>query len=216
MENTVNDDNSDLQPIRIDPFVVGFVDEVNGPASREVPEYSPTRAELLELAKYWEFIFLDTEYFVCATGQVGSSEMRLARYAERRVARVVDLLGDKAIQAVCEIRYGFAKGIGSRNWAEFREYLGSGGPYWEEREEFLARLQEADPYRHPNLTRLKLILLALRMMVLALLPRARWIDGGSRPWDAYEYMPWWNRVAGAFRCQPPYDPQKRADFYPPF
>ena len=118
--STVNADNVDLQPWGC----VGFDDIVNGPGAREVPDFLPTRTELLELAKYWELISLDTEYFVFATGQTGSTEIRLIPYAERRVARIVELLGDDAVKAVREVRNEFAKRVTTPTWEDFRRYLG--------------------------------------------------------------------------------------------
>jgi hypothetical protein len=202
----INADNMDLQPLFVGPFVVGHVDNVNGPGAHEVPEYLPTRAELLEVLKYWEFTFLDTEYWVFTMSCDGSTEMRLGRYAKRRSERIVTLLGDDAVKAVCEVRYGFAKGVGAKHWKEFCEYLGADGPTW---------IQEADPYRHPELTRFKLVMLAFRMIALAFLPPNRWRDG-CRPWDIYEYDPWYQRVSAAFRKSPPYDPKKMPHFDPPF
>ena len=206
MSSTINADNQDLQATCVGPLVVGFVDKVNGPAAGEVPGYMPTKAELLELVKYWESTFLNTEYYVFATGQYGGTEMRLSPYAERRVDRILELLGDDAIKAVCEIRFGFAKGVGPRLWKQFCGYLGAEGPDW---------FPDSDPYPHPELTRLKLILLAVRMMALAFLPSEPWRDGCTRPWDIYEYLPWPQRVMAAhgtagFKRVPPTKSTRRS------
>jgi hypothetical protein len=45
-----NADNADLQPLAGPNFRIGLVDKVNGEGAREVPEFIPTRAELVELA----------------------------------------------------------------------------------------------------------------------------------------------------------------------
>jgi hypothetical protein len=119
---TVNADNRDLQPSA--GGLIGFVNEVNGPGAREVPEYTPTTAELLELIKYWELKFLDTEYFMFEHSQAGSREIRLGPYAARRVARIIELLGDEGEKGVRGVRDDFAKSVGSSNWEEFCRYRG--------------------------------------------------------------------------------------------
>jgi hypothetical protein len=124
MSDTVNADNLDLQPLCAGGFTIGFVNEVNGPGAREVPQYTPTRAELLELIKYWESKFLVTAYFMFAHSQAGSVEIRLGPYAERRVARIVELLGYEGEKGVRGVRDDFAKRVGSSNWEEFCRYLG--------------------------------------------------------------------------------------------
>jgi hypothetical protein len=76
------------------------------------------------LIKYWESKFLDTEYFMFEHSQAGSREIRLGPYATRRVARIVELLGDEGEKGVRGVRDDFAKSVGSSNWEEFCRYLG--------------------------------------------------------------------------------------------
>ena len=124
MSNKSNKDNLDLQPSYAGNFVIGFVDEVNGPGAREVPEFKPTRAELLELIKHWELIFLDTKFFVFWSHEIGSTEKRLGIYAARRVNRIIELLGDDAVKAVQEVRKNFAERVGSPSWEDFCTSVG--------------------------------------------------------------------------------------------
>lgn len=124
MSNQSNEDNRDLQPLYGGNLTIGFVDEVNGSGAREVPEFTPTKAELLELVKHWELTFLDTNYFVFWSQQIGSTERRLSAYAERRICRIVDLLGDDAVEAFREVRKTFAARIGSQDWEDFCAYVG--------------------------------------------------------------------------------------------
>ena len=120
-----NRDNEDFQPIIVGRFVVGHVENVNGDGAREVPEYIPTRSELLELLKYWESEYLRTRYWLYATAQTGSTEIRLIPYARRRVDRIVELLGDDAVAVMQDARREFAAGLGTRRWAKFcRRRLG--------------------------------------------------------------------------------------------
>lgn len=120
-----NRDNEDLPPRMVDRFAVGYVEEVNGAGAREVPEYIPTRHELLELVKYWETEYVRTRYWCYAYAASGSTEMRLIPYAGRRVDRIIELLGDDAARAMQNARREFAAGIGTRRWAKFcRRSLG--------------------------------------------------------------------------------------------
>jgi hypothetical protein len=123
MNDIANADNSGLQPRGL-AVKIGSVEMVNGSKATEVPQFVVTRGELLELVKHWEYTFLSRTYFVFTTDQIGSTDLRLAPYAERRVARIVRLLGDEAVRAVDEVMDGFAERLGSRNWEKFRRYLG--------------------------------------------------------------------------------------------
>lgn len=120
MTTIENLDNSRLMPLM---GCIGCVDEVNGSSAREVPGFSPTKAELLILARHWEHTFLDRAYFTFTHRQIGSTEMRLVQFAERRVQRVINLLGEEAIRAVQEARDEFAKN-NPVSWNAFVQYLG--------------------------------------------------------------------------------------------
>jgi hypothetical protein len=129
MQTATNRDNAHFQPLTgnlCDGRVayIGYVDDVNGSPASEVPEFAVTRAELLELAKYWQNIFLSRTFFIFETDQIGSTDIRVCPYAERRVARIIELLGDEAIRVVREVEDEHAKRVGVRVWKEFRAYLG--------------------------------------------------------------------------------------------
>jgi len=121
---TMNADNADLQPLAAGPVLIGCVDAVNGTAAQEVPEFVITRAELVELAKYWEETFLSRAFFVFKTRQIGSTDLRVCPFAERRVARIIELLGDKAVEAVQEVEDEFARSVGVVVSKKFFKYLG--------------------------------------------------------------------------------------------
>jgi hypothetical protein len=113
----VNADNRDLQPG--EGGMVGDVDKVNGPGAAEVPEFTPTKAELLALVKYWENILLDSQYFIFSCHHDLRLEMTLIPYAVRRLDRIVGLLGDDAVKAVDEVKNEFAKSGGFSDWADY-------------------------------------------------------------------------------------------------
>lgn len=117
-------------------FTVGYVEEVNGPDSVEMPEFVPTRYELLQLGKYWVTLALDLQFDFFLYAQTGSSEWRREVFAKRRVGRIAKILGreqvDKLIDQVYE-EYG--KKQDARAWAIFM----TGTP--EEQEAFQDEIQ---------------------------------------------------------------------------
>jgi hypothetical protein len=103
-------------------FVVGYIDEVNGPGAVEVPGFVATRHELTQLAKYWAAVKIDHEFSWFANQQTGSSEIRLQPFASRRIGRIASALGEEEVaKAVNEAYEEFGKGIDPRTWKIFRE-----------------------------------------------------------------------------------------------
>jgi len=101
-------------------FTVGYVDEVNGPNSVEMPDFVPTRYELIQLAKYWATIVLDLRFDYFLYGQTGSSEYRRSVFANRRVARIAEILGEEEIHRVIGQAYEeYGKKQDARAWAIF-------------------------------------------------------------------------------------------------
>ena len=116
---TMNSDNSDLGPVEGGCVTIGYVDQVNGPCALEVPTFVPTRAELLQLIRYWEDIYLDYAFFTFRTGRCGSDHQRLIHFAQRRVNRITGLLGDEAAKVVQEVREQFALRVDLDEWKAF-------------------------------------------------------------------------------------------------
>lgn len=132
-----NADNANLMPLtglipsgsqlrsHLGPRVyIGHVDEVNGNGAREFPAFVPTRFELLQLLEFWEDTFLERTFFVFTTRQVGSTDTRLCPFAERRINRIIELLGDDAVETIAAVRKRFGQKIGSLKWRQFNDYLG--------------------------------------------------------------------------------------------
>lgn len=117
-------------------FAVGYVKEINGPYCMEMPEFVPTRYELIQLAKYWATLDLDLEFDFFLYCQTGSSDYRRGAFARRRVRRIADILGkgevDKLIDEVYE---EYDKKHDARAWAIFM----TGTP--EEQEAFQDEIQ---------------------------------------------------------------------------
>jgi hypothetical protein len=113
-------------------FVVGYVDEVNGPGSVEVAGFAATRHELMQLVKYWSDLAIDLQFSWFIDQSVGSSETRLEPFAWRRISRIADVLGNDLVSAAVQQAYEeYGRGCDPRAWHVFR----NGTP--EEREAFL-------------------------------------------------------------------------------
>jgi hypothetical protein len=84
---------------------IGYVSEVNGPDSVEMPEFVPTRYELLQLAKYWATLALDLQFDFFLYAQTGSSEYRLDAFARRRVGRIAEILGREQVDKLIDQVY---------------------------------------------------------------------------------------------------------------
>jgi len=111
-----NSDNDLLLPMG----VFGSVDEVNGPGAAEIPDFVPTRHELLQLLNFWVKKALDYEYFAFLYAQTGSTEIRLIPYAWRRINRIGDLLGEESAKKAVEEAYvEFGKDKNPRDWEIF-------------------------------------------------------------------------------------------------
>jgi len=101
-------------------FTVGYVDEVNGPNSAVMPEFVPTRYELIQLAKYWATIVIDLRFDYFLYTGTGSSEWRLDAFASRRVGRIGEILGQDEINKVIDQAYEeYGKERDPRAWSIF-------------------------------------------------------------------------------------------------
>jgi len=115
-----NEDNDALMPIRGRGFIIGYVDEVNGTGAEEVDSFTPTRHELIQLAKYWENERLGICWFEFVTGQYGSTETRLKYFARDRIESIGDAIGEADIcKALDEVDEKFRSEVGERLWQIF-------------------------------------------------------------------------------------------------
>jgi hypothetical protein len=115
------DDREGLGPIALgDEIIMGCVWEVNGPGSEAFEGYSPTRAELLILARHWYEEYLSTATFCFFHATSGSSEIRSMEYALRRVERIDALIGGEAVKEVIEqLRAAERRRLGEEEWQAF-------------------------------------------------------------------------------------------------
>ncbi len=115
-----NPDSKDLGPLGNDHFTVGYIDEINGPGSVEVPIFVATRHELQVLAKHWAGVDIDLAFSWFVTQQTGSREIRIGPFACRRLARIADALGEEPVaEAVRVAEEEFGKKIDPKTWEIF-------------------------------------------------------------------------------------------------
>lgn len=99
---------------------IGYVSEINGPDSAEMPEFVPTRYELIQLAKYWATLELDLQFDFFLYGQSGSSEYRRSAFARRRVGRIAEILErEQADKLIDEVYEEYGKKQDARAWEIF-------------------------------------------------------------------------------------------------
>jgi hypothetical protein len=102
-------------------IIVGYVSEVNGPDSAEIPDFVPTRHELIQLVKYWATLDIEDLFFFFLYGQTCSSERRRVAFARRRICRIATILGEEEVRkAVEEAENEFSKTIDPRAWSIFK------------------------------------------------------------------------------------------------
>jgi hypothetical protein len=103
-------------------IVVGYVSEVNGPDSAEIPDFVPTRHELIQLAKYWASLDLEDLFYFFLLGQTGSSERQRVAFARRRICRIATVLGEEEVRkAIEEAEQKYSKTIDPRAWGIFKD-----------------------------------------------------------------------------------------------
>ena len=86
-----NADNERCMPLG---GCIGHVDEVNGNDAAEVPEFVPTRHELLLLARYWAGVAIEMEWRSRDTECYGSDWSRRLSFGLARVARISRCIGE--------------------------------------------------------------------------------------------------------------------------
>ena len=101
-------------------IIEGYVVEVNGELAEEIPDFVPTRDELFQLAKYWTKVERDIEFFRFRFRMTGSSEVRRATFARRRIARIESLVGKDLVKMAKEEAYAeVGKEQDPREWDIF-------------------------------------------------------------------------------------------------
>ncbi len=119
--SAATEDNKDLGAWCGRGSTMGFVDEVNGPRAEECQEYNPSRFELHLLAHHWAEVILDYEidWFLHAIS--GSTSIRRRPYAQRRLARIEEIIGADAMNKIVKQLEEEARGrIGEEKWQIFQ------------------------------------------------------------------------------------------------
>ena len=89
------EDSKDLASWGVNGFVIGVVDEANGPGAVAIPDFGPCQQELRALLTYWVDVRMRIYFFGFLEGRSGSTEIRLGPFADRRIDRIWDVLGEE-------------------------------------------------------------------------------------------------------------------------
>jgi len=106
--------------------VMSYIERVNGGEAEACFEFQATRHELKILAGYWYRELMDIELFWFADQTSGSTEWRTAKYATRRIARIREMIGDLADEAIAEVDAEFRKQMGETEWERFKALCEAG------------------------------------------------------------------------------------------
>jgi hypothetical protein len=105
-----------------DKITIGYVSEVNGPDSAEMPGFVPTRHEMIQLVKYWATLDLDQQFYFFLYTQTGSDDRRRGEFARRRICRIAAILGEEEVRkAILEAEQEYRKTIDPRAWSIFKD-----------------------------------------------------------------------------------------------
>jgi hypothetical protein len=105
-----------------DKITIGYVSEVNGPDSAEMPGFVPTRHELIQLVKYWATLDLDKQFYFFLYTQTGSDDRRRGAFARRRICRIAAILGEEEVRkAIEEAEQEYSKKTYPRAWSIFKD-----------------------------------------------------------------------------------------------
>ncbi len=86
-----------------------------------MPEFTPTRFELIQLVKSWETIYIGEDYFVWWAGQYDSKIRYLKNVCLGRIREIADLIGEEvAGAAIDEAREDFGRLLDPREWNLFQ------------------------------------------------------------------------------------------------
>ena len=100
----------------------GYVEAIHGEGGHECDEYRPTRYELQQLARYWATVALDINLDFFLYGQTGSTAIRMRPYAEIRLQRLAEVLGDQAIEKMrAEADEEARRRVGEEYWWVFTD-----------------------------------------------------------------------------------------------
>jgi hypothetical protein len=83
----------------------------------EVPDFIPTRHELIHLAKYWAREALEISWFIFVSGSIGCTELKVRAFAWHQISHIASRVGDDRIEAaIDEVYDDFRKEVGDTLW----------------------------------------------------------------------------------------------------
>jgi hypothetical protein len=125
---------------------------VNGYGATEVPEFVPTRDELLQLVKYWETVALHVEFDrFCLPVYGDANQDREHTFAGRRLDRLAGVLGEDSVRAaVDEAHTTFGRQQEPEAWRIFKTGTDAERKAFEESVAALEFVDVADEGKTPS------------------------------------------------------------------
>jgi len=94
-----------------------FTDQIK---ALEIPNYIPTREEIIQIVKYWIKEVLEVQYYQFVTGAHSGSDWRLISFARNQGDHITEVLGIEAMdQAINEVYAKFGEKQEKRIWNIF-------------------------------------------------------------------------------------------------
>jgi hypothetical protein len=95
--------------------------DITGDGGVEV-SFVPTKNEVLQLARYWATEIITLDFYFFLYGQTGSEEWRTYLFAERRLNRISQLVGEEEVRnAFKDAEETFGKARLPQDWKVFKE-----------------------------------------------------------------------------------------------
>ena len=113
-------DEPGIVPLRVSSFEVGYTEEIHGKGGEEIPEFVPTRHELIQLVRFWARQVAKTRWFMIMNNSVGSCDRREIAFAWARIDQIADYIDPNALSdAVTAVYEEFGKDKNPHLWKYF-------------------------------------------------------------------------------------------------
>jgi len=112
---------------------VGFVDEIVGEGGKLHSEFAPTRYEIEVLVRHWAWFLIENDFFYWKHRSTGSTDYRMAAFADRRLNRIGQLLGEEFVETIWrETESSLEQSVGKKEWKRFCKWRSGSGDESEE------------------------------------------------------------------------------------
>jgi len=94
--------------------------EKNGAGAEEIPDFVPTRRELIQIVEYWVQEIIEMEFDQFITGCSDGSQARLDMLASHRINCIEKILGEDEVTKIAHELYEmFGQTVDKKHWDIF-------------------------------------------------------------------------------------------------